>query len=141
MFRSLARPTTVIARQQQVRTLAIPVNSVARVFRMHVADEAAAEQADKIVAEARGVLEESKLQGYVKTVRTVCKAEYAYELAVVFDTHENFGAYMAALERSAGVGALIPPLMDKATALATDMDAVYVGNRVYDEQGRTTKGR
>jgi len=42
----------------------------------HVADEEAAMKLDEMVSEAKGTLEAANLPGYVKTVRTVCKAEW-----------------------------------------------------------------
>ena len=48
----------------------------------HVADEEAAMKLDEMVSEAKGTLEAANLPGYVKTVRTVCKAEWGARPAV-----------------------------------------------------------
>ena len=47
----------------------------------HVADEEAAMKLDEMVSEAKGTLEAANLPGYVKTVRTVCKAEWGARAA------------------------------------------------------------
>ena len=75
-----------------VRHLAVPVNQVARVMRMHVADEDAASKVDAIVAELEPKMKGQK--GFVKVTRAVCKSEWAYEAALVFDNIDNFKAYM-----------------------------------------------
>ena len=48
----------------------------------HVADEEAAMKLDEMVSEAKGTLEAANLPGYVKTVRTVCKAEWGARSAI-----------------------------------------------------------
>ena len=49
----------------------------------HVADEEAAQKADVMVADAKAKLEAANLPGYTKVVRTVCKAEWAYEVRLL----------------------------------------------------------
>ncbi len=47
----------------------IPIGAVARIARMHVADEATAVKADAITNEMKAELEKAALPGYVKIVR------------------------------------------------------------------------
>ena len=72
----------------------IPVNNVARVIRMKVSGEEDAMKADAIVKSAASELKGSKQAGYLKTKRTVCKSEWAYEYEIVFSGLDNFKAYM-----------------------------------------------
>jgi hypothetical protein len=77
MLARLARPTVALRPPVAFRGFAaIPVNSVARVVRAHVPDEATAIKCDALVDEVKVKLEASGLAGYSKTVRTVCKAEW-----------------------------------------------------------------
>ena len=39
------------------------------------------------------------MPGFVKMVRTVCKSEWAYEGAIVFDSLDNFKSYMGSEAR------------------------------------------
>ena len=110
-----------------VRPLAVPVNQVARVMRMHVADEDAASKVDAIVAELEPKMKGQK--GFVKVTRAVCKSEWAYEAALVFDNIDNFKAYMGSEFREKEA----LPYLEKISAHATDKAAIYSGNRVYDE--------
>ena len=123
---------------------------------------------DKLVSDSKAKLEAEAPAGYVKTVRTVCKAEWwvscmpvpvpvacratprlcvprpapepptrppgcpvvpqprtflapaaccrAYEVAVVFDSYDNFGAYMSSEFREK----VMTPAAASAGALATD---------------------
>ena len=71
----------------------VPIKHVARVWRSHVNSEKDAASLDDLVA--KKVMPSLREQpGFVKTVRTVCKAEWAYELAVVFDSLDNFQTFM-----------------------------------------------
>ena len=114
-------------------------------------------KADELVAQAKTDLEAAKLPGYVKTVRTVCKAEWAYEIAIVMDSLDNFKGCESSLPKlslprsctlppsptlwspaSADMGSdvrneKLMPRLEALNKLATDPDAVYSGNRVYDE--------
>ena len=97
----LARRTTLPATlSRRGMATEIPIGSVARLFRMHVADENAAIKADAIVETIKADLASAGLPGYVKTVRTVCKAEWAYEGALVFDSLDNFKNYMGSSIRA-----------------------------------------
>ena len=69
------------------------------------------------------------MPGYVKMVRQVCKSEWAYEAALVFDNIDNFKAYMGSEFREKEA----LPYLEKISAHATDKAAIYSGNRVYDE--------
>ena len=152
--RSLARMSGISRRGLATE---IPIGSVARIVRFSVADEAAAMKADELVALAKTDLEAAKLPGYVKTVRTVCKAEWAYEIAIVMDSLDNFKGCESSLPKlslprsctlppsptlwspaSADMGSdvrneKLMPRLEALNKLATDPDAVYSGNRVYDE--------
>ena len=67
------------------------MNQVARVMRMHVADEDAASKVDAIVAELEPKMKGQK--GFVKVTRAVCKSEWEYEVEMVFEL-EAFQSYM-----------------------------------------------
>jgi len=68
----------------------IPVGAVGRVMRTHVAT---AIKADAILDSVQAGLKEQP--SFLKTVRTVCKGEWAYyEATVVFGSADTFGAYM-----------------------------------------------
>jgi antibiotic biosynthesis monooxygenase (ABM) superfamily enzyme len=84
------RTAAIATRRTAVRCFSteIPINKVARVVRMHVGDEANAIECDKVVQEAKSIL--TGVPGYVGLQRTVCKAEWAYEVAVIFDSLDNF---------------------------------------------------
>merc|ERR1740139_586683 len=106
---------------------AVPINGVARIIRFHVDGEESALKVDDAIRE---ILPECKKQpGYVSTTRTVCKAEWAYEIAVKFDSLDNFKAYMASDFRNKA----IVPQLEKIKQLAKDPDQIYSGNRVCDE--------
>ena len=94
---------------------------------MHVGNEENAIKADAIVNEMLPVLK--KQPGYVKTVRTVCKAEWAYEIEIIFDSLDNFKAMMDSPDTEKLRSSILP----KISELVTDKDALYRGNRVYDE--------
>jgi antibiotic biosynthesis monooxygenase (ABM) superfamily enzyme len=107
------------------RSLSIPVNQVARVMRMTVAGEPEAEKVDKIVNE---MLPDLKgFDGFNSVTRHVCKTEWAYEVAVVFDGLENFKSYMESDKREE----LIASHMGEIEKFAVDGN-VYSGNRVHD---------
>ena len=67
------------------------------------------------------------MPGFVKMVRTVCKSEWAYEGAIVFDSLDNFKSYMGSEAREKE---LMPKLAEMSKFATGD---VYTGNRVYDE--------
>mmetsp|Transcript_2791 Transcript_2791/g.4219 ORF Transcript_2791/g.4219 Transcript_2791/m.4219 type:complete len:87 (-) Transcript_2791:58-318(-) len=67
--------------------------------------------------------------GYVRTSRTVCKAEWAYELDIQFDSLDNFKAYMDGDFRKT----VALPVLEKLKPLMTEPDKVYSGNRVSDD--------
>ena len=91
------------------------------------ADEDAASKVDAIVAELEPKMKGQK--GFVKVTRAVCKSEWAYEAALVFDNIDNFKAYMGSEFREKEA----LPYLEKISAHATDKAAIYSGNRVYDE--------
>ena len=94
---------------------------------------------------------------HVAQVRTVCKAEWAYEAAIVFDSLDNFKGEHAAAPPLRAASCLHPacvpqlarhtigymgsevreqnllPKFAELSKLATKPDAVYSGNRVYNE--------
>ena len=65
------------------------------------------------------------LPGFKHLTRKVCKAEWAYEVEVVFDGLDNFKAYMESDFRADRL-----KVMPEMEAFATG--EVYSGNRVYD---------
>ena len=71
----------------------IPINQVARVYRMHVEGEADAMKADAIIKGSMPKI--ASVPGYVSFQRTVCKTEWAYEITAVFDSLDSFKAYEA----------------------------------------------
>ena len=66
----------------------IPINQVARVYRFNVGNEDTAMKMDEILQEGIGKLK--TVPGYVKTNRTVCKGEWAYEMEMIFDSLDAF---------------------------------------------------
>ena len=111
----------------------VEINSVARIVRMHVAGESQAAKADKAVLAIKRALEEAQaakeIQGFTKVVRTVCKTEWAYEGAIVFDSLDNFKAYMESDFREK----TMKPLLADVTKYSLEPETIYTGNRVYDE--------
>lgn len=104
----------------------IPINQVASVYRYaDVGGEDTAVKVDEILKEAMGKL--SSQPGYVKTVRTVCKSEWAYEMEFVFDSYDSFVAYAGSDVKEKEV----TPILEKATKLVGSEP--YSGARVYDE--------
>ena len=99
----LRRATFTVPRAMAVRRLSseIPIGMVARVMRMDVAGEEEAMKADAIVKSMEPDLK--AMPGYVKMVRQVCKSEWAYEGAIVFDSLDNFKNYMGSTERESTV--------------------------------------
>eukprot|EP00567_Pseudictyota_dubia_P007079 CAMPEP_0197462592 /NCGR_PEP_ID=MMETSP1175-20131217/59509_1 /TAXON_ID=1003142 /ORGANISM="Triceratium dubium, Strain CCMP147" /LENGTH=142 /DNA_ID=CAMNT_0042998133 /DNA_START=11 /DNA_END=439 /DNA_ORIENTATION=+ len=110
-----------------MRGLAIPVTHVARIARTHVKNE---EEAEKLDAYLRDVyIPTIKAQkGFVKTERTVCKAEWAYEVASVFEA-EHFKDFMESDARTELTTSLEAVLKE----LNLSMSDLYLGNRVFDE--------
>merc|ERR1712232_577095 len=116
-----------LARQAQSRNMAIAVNQVARVVRMHVEDEAAAENMDALIKKASAAMKAEGVAGFVGVNRTVCKAEWAYEAEFVIEGLENFKAYMGSEFREK----TMLPLLKEAIENSKDGN-VYQGNRVYN---------
>eukprot|EP00747_Dinoflagellata_sp_TGD_P032362 gnl/TRDRNA2_/TRDRNA2_135935_c0_seq2.p1 gnl/TRDRNA2_/TRDRNA2_135935_c0~~gnl/TRDRNA2_/TRDRNA2_135935_c0_seq2.p1 ORF type:complete len:129 (+),score=30.60 gnl/TRDRNA2_/TRDRNA2_135935_c0_seq2:95-481(+) len=125
MALSIAGMARVVHAGQGYRAFSsIPVKHIARVARFpNVKDEATAMKLDAIVAEA--VAEIKKMPGYVKTTRTVCKAEWAYEIEYVFEGGDNFKAFK---ESDYGTRP-----MRGLEELGLSLEDMYTGNRVYDE--------
>jgi len=111
----------------------IAVKRVARVYTLKVADEAAALKVDKAANEAHILMVSNradKSKGYLKICRQVCKTEWAYELAVVFDTEENFKLY----DESEWRKDVMLPIAGVLKEVAVG-DSLYTGVRVYNELG------
>ena len=113
-------------------TKEIPVAAVARVMRMSVAGEADAIKAD-VLTNKMGVVCKD-MPGFLTMTRTVCKEEWAYERAIVFNSLTNFQTYIKSEKREKE----ILPLLEDMKKLATG--SVYVGNRVFDEYRPTYVG-
>ena len=92
-----------------------------------VAGEDDAVAVDALVDKARGSL--AGLPGYSKCVRKVCKAEWDYEVTVVFSGLENFRGYMDSDVREKEV---VPILAEIESKYAVDGD-VHSQNFVYEE--------
>ena len=96
--------------------------------RTHVGNEENAIKADALLAEIKPKL--AALPGYVKTKRTVCKAEWAYEVDIVFKDLDSFKGYMESDFRTS----VATPVFEKVVALKpADAPEPYMGARVYDE--------
>jgi len=74
--RALAR---TCKQQPQRRGMAIAGNHVARIVRCHVKGEAEAEKCDELWHQSVALLK--GFPGFVKSERTVCKSEWAYEVS------------------------------------------------------------
>ena len=103
----------------------IPINQVARVYRMHVGNEETALKIDALAKKASAKV--ATQPGFVKMTRTVCKAEWAYETCIVFDNLESFKAYDGSEFRTNEV----MPYFNEAIAMIDEEP--YAGVRVYDE--------
>ena len=99
-----------------------------RSTRTHVGNEENAVAADAILDGIKPEL--AKLPGYVKSSRTVCKSEWAYEVDIVFKDLDSFKAYMDSDFRAN----VATPAFAKVLALKpADAPEHYMGARVYDE--------
>ena len=122
--RPLARP--LAAQRARMMSTEIPINQVARVYRMHVEGEADAMKADAIIKGSMPKI--ASVPGYVSFQRTVCKTEWAYEITAGFDSLDSFKAYEASDLREKE---LLPKLAElKALAKGGEL---YGGVRVYDD--------
>merc|ERR1719393_389421 len=99
-----------------------------RVYRLHVADEAAASKVDALLND-EALPKMKTVKGFEKACRTVCKAEWAYEVAYVFSSLEDFKAYDGSEYRQKE----LVPLLEKAMKLMKEPEKMYMGVRVYDE--------
>ena len=104
----------------------IPVEQIARVVRMHVKDEEHAMKADALFQQGLELFRTEQPNGFVSAKRTVCKAEWAYELELVF-TASGFKEYMESDFREKKA----TPILGQIAALNVDGE-VYQGNRVFD---------
>ena len=96
-------------------------------YRMHVEGEADAMKLDDIIKTA--IPKMKTVKGFEKYVRTVCKAEWAYEVAYVFSSLEDFKAYDGSEFREKEM----MPLLATVMPLIKE-DKPYSGVRVYDEE-------
>lgn len=105
----------------------MPIRQVAAIYKMNVGDEEKAVAMDAYVRETSAALKAAP--GYVKTVRSVCKTEWAYEAYFVFDSLDSFKAYKASpLQEKIALAKA--PAMSK---MGLSMDDVYMGARVFDD--------
>jgi len=110
----------------------IPIKRVSRIYTFKVADEAAAIKVDAIINEVHALLaanRKEKAKGFIKSQRTVCKSEWAFEFAFVFNNFENFKAYDDSDWRKE---TLVGPYVPKLKELAKGGE-FSTGVRVYDE--------
>jgi len=103
----------------------IPINKVARVYRLHVAGEEDAIKMDALVDEVLPKIKTAA--GYDSAARTVCKSEWAYEFTVVFKDLDSFKAYDGSEFREKE----IVPVLGKAKEIAVGGE-LYAGVRVFD---------
>merc|ERR1712217_608253 len=132
LFRSAMRPSISYATAVSRPVSTIPIGKVARVGRFHVKDEESAVKMDEIIKSTMADVDkyDPPIKGYLGTNRTVCKSEWAYEVAVIFDNLDNFKAYMEHPQREAVVAKVLPQMK----ALMKDPEAMYLGNRVWDDK-------
>ena len=125
----ISRHTSKLLRQKGVRWLSseVPIGQVAAIYKMNVGGEENAVAMDAFVREQNAALE--GVPGYVKAVRSVCKAEWAYEAYFVFDSLHSFKEYKASPLQTKIARAKAPAL----SAMGLSMDDVYMGARVYDD--------
>lgn len=103
----------------------IPVTQVAKIIRLHVSSKPDALALDALVKGPAFAHVRSQ-PGFVSVTRTVCKAELAYEVSVVFDSGDSFTSANGAEK---GIEA---EFVTAAKKLAVD-GKIYVGNRVHDQ--------
>merc|ERR1712083_561500 len=116
--------------QQFKQESEIPIKRVARVYTAKVADEAGALKMDALLSEIHKILidnRKEKSKGFMKTNRTVCKNEWAYEMSFVFDSFENFKAYDDSEFRKEALLPFVPKIKEIITG------ELYSGVRVFDE--------
>jgi hypothetical protein len=101
-------------------------SQVARIARWHLPGESQAVAADKIVKHAVEELKKASPVGFAGLERTVCKEEWAYEVAIIFE-RPHFAAFMDSPLREETV----LPMKEGIRALSVDGEE-YVGNRVFD---------
>mmetsp|Transcript_34697 Transcript_34697/g.79138 ORF Transcript_34697/g.79138 Transcript_34697/m.79138 type:complete len:88 (+) Transcript_34697:206-469(+) len=82
---------------------------------------------DAIFKQIDQAAKKASIPGYDKTVRTVCKSEWAYEVAIVMNDLDSFKAYMDSDFRKNEV---LPRLVEVQAAA---LGEVYFGTRVYDD--------
>merc|ERR1712085_24805 len=105
----------------------VPVNSVARVIRFHCGNEENAVKIDGVLKDLLPGVQE--LAGFTRLTRTVCKAEWAYEIHVEFNSLENFQAYMGSKHREETA----PIFLDAVKPTLPEGGEIYSGNRVVDD--------
>ena len=120
-------PAFRLAAQQHRAMSGIAVNNVSRIAKFKVAGEDDAVAVDALVDKARAPL--AGLAGYSKCVRKVCKAEWDYEVTVVFNGLDNFRAYMESDVRENEVAPILAEITEKY-AVGGD---VHSQNFVYEE--------
>lgn len=105
----------------------IPLNQIASVLKLNVANEANAMIMDEHVKKMS--VKMAGHPGYVRVNRYVCKAEWAYELSFIFKDLDSFKAWKECKIRD-DVHATYLDTLKKINVKEAD---VYAGARVYDE--------
>ena len=105
----------------------IPVNQIASVLKLNVANEANALIMDEHVKQLNAKM--IGHPGFVRTNRYVCKSEWAYELSFLFKDIDSFKAWKTCAIRD-DVHATYLEALKKIDVAE---DKVYAGARVYDE--------
>jgi hypothetical protein len=127
MLGRFARSTVSASFRHSRAMSTIPVDHVARVVRMHVADEEAAMKADSLFQQGLDLFKNENPSGFVEARRTVCKAEWAYEVEVVFEV-DHFKDYMESEFREKKVNPILSQMVELNTT-----DSTYSGNRVFNK--------
>ena len=113
--------------RRALSTAEVPIKQVAAIYRMNIGDEAGAVAMDAFVNEQAASL--AAAPGYVKTVRSLCKSEWAYEVYFVFDGLGSFKTYKQSPLRLV-LKERTEPAFNKIGVM---MEDVYQGVRVFDD--------
>merc|ERR1712110_382588 len=105
---------------------AIPINQVARIYKMNVGNEEGADKVEALLNETLPKM--ANVPGYVKTIRTTCKSEFEYEVMFVFDSLDSFKTHDSSENREKE----LMPGVAKLKELA--VGDIYAGVRVFDEK-------
>lgn len=121
---------TIAVQSRSLSISGVPVTQVATYMKLNVKDEPTAAAMDDLMDHALSDYLK-KSPGYLKSSRTVCKSEWAYEIAHVWKDAETYGAWKESDLRTD----LMKDIAPKIAGLGIDMEKdIYWGARVYDER-------